>query len=285
MIKALNISFIVCTIWTSAFAQLPKGRIIFSSGADTGNKSELYIINSDGSNEHQLSHSGKRIDMSDNFQGRITYMQHEDSAKEWNILVSDMNFKDVKALTVHEGICNPKWQPGGKLIAYEYYPDTSQEIWVMDSDGKNKRKLVGNSRHPYWSADGSQLLFTRDGEVFSFDMKKGTETQLTHLTDKQYFAKWPAISPDNKKIAFKVYYQKKYYDGIMVLDLKNGGEKLIAGCDIPYWTSDNRYIVCSCRPGKEENNQIAIVNVETGEKTFITNDQRSNFFPAWVNGK
>lgn len=290
MKKALKLGLILCFVWTSVFAQIPKGRIIFSSYADTGKRSELYVINSNGSNEHQLSHSGKRIDFSDFFQDRIAYMQVEtdDNYKGYgSILVAGTDFTDVVTLIDHKGICNPKWQPGGKLIAYEYYPDTSMEIWVMDSDGKNKHKLICNSRHPYWSADGAQLLFTRDGKVFSFDMKKGKETQLTHLTDKTYFAKWPAISPDGKKIAFKVYDEKKggVEAGIMVLDLGNGSTKIIPRCDIPYWTSDNKYIVCSCKPEKSVNDQIVIVNIETGEKTFITHNKRSNYFPAWVREK
>ena len=73
----------------------------------------------------------------------------------------------------------PSWSPDGRQIAYTACPDngtthvdepitsrTSQRrIWVMDSNGSNKRKLTDDENYrderPIWLANGRRLLFVR----------------------------------------------------------------------------------------------------------------------------
>ena len=284
---SILIAFLFCT---STFAQqIPKGKIIFASWALDNKTSELYVKDINSSSTKQLTHNDKLIGQSSTFKDRVVYMQ-EDSAGV-DFFVSNVDGKAVKSLHKINGGCRPKWSPDGQWIAYEYYlvsgdfHNGTQEIWVMDSSGNNKRSLVPNARHPYWYADGSKLLFTSDYEVYSKDIKTGKEQQLTHLRAQDYSAKWPAISPDGKKLAFKVYKGTQPMDakGIMVINLATGAQKIIPDTDMPYWTSDNHYMLCSSRPRDYSHSQILIVNIDTGEKTPITSNDRSNDFPAWVN--
>ena len=70
---------------------------------------------------------------------------------------------------------NPSWSPDGEHIAFtsSELPDVmpaNSDIYVIDADGKNQRKLTKNrSRNtdPSWSPDGKRIAFVsnRDGEL------------------------------------------------------------------------------------------------------------------------
>jgi Tol biopolymer transport system component len=65
----------------------------------------------------------------------------------------------------------PAWSPDGKRIAFvrstgnTIGPQTlGTEIWVMNADGKHKRRLTHNrlvDENPTWSPDGRRILFAR----------------------------------------------------------------------------------------------------------------------------
>lgn len=79
----------------------------------------------------------------------------------------------------------PAWSPDGRQIAFASQPDkgmvggdgneltkleADRRIWVMNSDGSDKRQLTDDPEYrderPLWSRDGSQILFVRlDGEM------------------------------------------------------------------------------------------------------------------------
>ncbi|HAA75621.1 TPA: hypothetical protein DCE37_10915 [Candidatus Latescibacteria bacterium] len=58
---------------------------------------------------------------------------------------------------------HPDWSPSGDQSAFASGERLDREIWVMDSDGSNRRQLTPNrpgiSGAPAWSPDGSQIVF------------------------------------------------------------------------------------------------------------------------------
>ena len=277
---------ILCLVCFSTFGQLPNGKIIFAASLENENKHwQLFVINSDGSSEQQLTHSNESVDLPSVFQNSIVYRQVDSNNVTAGFLASGMNGGIARLLTSDKNVCYPKWEPGGRRIAYEYYSDNSCGIWVMDNNGDHKHLLIPDARHPAWSGDGQKMAFTRNYEIYIMDFKTGTQTQVTHLTSKDIAAKFPALSTDGNKIAFVAYYgEHPRKIGTYIIDLRNKEkQKIIEGCSMPCWTSSPKYIVCTCSRKKGESQQIAMVNVETGEKTFITNNKRMNDFPVWIN--
>ena len=77
---------------------------------------------------------------------------------------------------------DPSWSPNGKRIAFVSDRDGhahvipgwfTYEVYVMDTDGGNQRRLTDNpadDRGPSWSPDGKRIAFMsmRDGHVIDF---------------------------------------------------------------------------------------------------------------------
>lgn len=100
----------------------------------------------------------------------------------------------------------PAPSPDGALIAFEREVDGNRELFVMQADGANVRRLTterGGNFDPSWSPDGRSLVFEsrRDGnsEIYVVDVDSLRQTRLTEhpATDSD-----PAFSPDGQSIAF-----------------------------------------------------------------------------------
>ncbi len=279
-------TFILIIICKITFSQEPMGKIIFSSFAFSSgeiSESQLHIINSDGTEDRQITHSGKFNNCPSIFRNRLLFRQTDESKKEYNILISNLFGEKIKPIILHKDVCNPRWKSDGKLIAYEYYAKKSREIWVMDSLGNNKHRLIANAQHPYWSFDNKKILFTRDYEVYILNLENGSYRKLTDLKSKGITAKWPAISSNGKKIAFVGYFgENPRRFGVFVTDLEGKENQIILeNCSMPFWTHDDNYIVCSYIGKDDKDSQIVMINIETRNKTYITHNSNRNDEPVW----
>ena len=92
-------------------------------------------------------------------------------------------------------------------IAFTSTRDGNAEIYVMDADGKNQRRLTDSPRydgHPSWSPDGQRIAFVsqRGGfriQIYVMDSNGENQTRLTHDGGNKREPSW---SPDGQSIAF-----------------------------------------------------------------------------------
>lgn len=81
----------------------------------------------------------------------------------WEVFVMEADGSHPVNLTqtpkVHEHY--PQVSRDGKRICFVADEgegrDTVRSLWVMDSDGRNRRKLVDHAREPFWSPDGKRI--------------------------------------------------------------------------------------------------------------------------------
>lgn len=145
----------------------------------------------------------------------------------------DINGKNIKRLTNEPGYDGGAFfSPDGKMIVYRgsHPADPAMvardrdylrqhvvvpivfELWVMNADGTNKRKLTSlgsGSFAPFFTPDGKRIIFCTN--YFATDQRKRNfdlvlinldGTGLERVTYNDTFDGFPMFSPDGKKLVF-----------------------------------------------------------------------------------
>ena len=240
----------------------------------------IYFINPDGTN--------KRL-----FLSGLCYYPDWSPDGEWIVFSNGAQIWKIKVtgdsltqLTFEGRNFYPDWSPDGKKIAYDSNfrnPWGANVIWVMDSDGNNKKDIsqhgVGEWRIPDWSPDGAKIVHQRyvetpngTPEIVVMD-KNGNN--FIRLTNNLSLDSYPVYSPDGKKIAFSSSpgYRADIPPDIPQIWIMNsdgsGLKKLTEeGGDMPCWSPDGQriaYVNCN-----QLNGRIWIMNSDGSEKHQIT---------------
>jgi TolB protein len=95
---------------------------------------------------------------------------------------NELNDDNLKALTITGEDYDPCFSPDGTKIAFASRRDDNEELYVMDIDGKNQRRVLITSQYeqiPSWSSDGKRVLFYSYGNgcnIYTINID-GTDVQ------------------------------------------------------------------------------------------------------------
>jgi Tol biopolymer transport system component len=185
----------------------------------------------------------------------------------------------------------PDWSPDRqKITLTRRMADGTTAIWMMDADGSNPEKVIGDvAGGASWSADGTKLAFMRevDGKAQIFILKIG-ESEPTQLTWSGLVKDDPDWSPDGKKI---VYWAE--VDGvrqIFVLTIDNPeepGKQITKGDSAPgndpAWSPDGKTIAYTHKTS-DELSDIWLVGSDGSKARQLTFDADREMDPSWAPG-
>ena len=190
----------------------PDGRrIVFRSNRnqtdDLDLNNELYVICADGSRERRLTSTPDLQERSPAFSpdGRWLAFAGEDRDRALDLYLMRPDGTRRRKLTARLdcGAEYPSWSPDGKRIAFHCFRGDNVEIYSIDPEGGNPRRLTrqpGDDGFPAWSPDGRRILFDTDGgDLYLIDPDGSHRTQLTDHPATEALASW---SPDGTRIAF-----------------------------------------------------------------------------------
>jgi WD40-like Beta Propeller Repeat len=192
--------------WTSQTEQAPAWapdgtRIAYESSL--GGRYHVWVMNSDGSGQTQLTSSGDDEDPAWSADGtQIAFGSTRTG--NWTLWVMNADGTGQRQVSTVFGD-DPAWSPDGRRLAYLGL----EGIGVVGVDGSDPHvvSLPGApASAPSWSPDGTQIVFSRNnaagypGELFVANADGSGEHQLT---GDGYLNARPSWSPDGTQVVFQ----------------------------------------------------------------------------------
>jgi len=147
------------------------------------------------------------------------------------------------------GTRSPTFSPDSKTVVYAFAETGPQQLWSVDTAGKNKKQLTefsGITNWPTFTPDGKTIVFANSREnnyeLYAVAADGSNEQRLTENTIMDIR---PRVSPDGKRIAFVSTRDGNYevyvmnLDGSQVQRITNSEER----DDYPAWHSNGRQLV------------------------------------------
>jgi Tol biopolymer transport system component len=215
----------------------PQNRLIAFTGTAADGKSSVWIVDSDGSNPHQVAATG----LSD----EVVYPSWYPSGEE--LAVTDVNDQVIKridlkrgtaaTLTRHDEVLTgmASVSPDGKWIAFagqanagQRYDQTRNAVWLLSGTTGVLRALEEppqQGRAPTWAPEGGRLAFESNrgawwgsSAIFVID-RDGTH--LRQVTGDELHATHPVWSPDGRQLVFASAPDWPHASRIAIVDLSS----------------------------------------------------------------
>ena len=210
---------------------------------------------------------------------KIYYLSDQGPSKRYNIWVYEQDKNTSRQLTrfsefdIHFPSIGPSdlvFEAGGKLYLMNLENEQYKELKINTvtdhiSIVSQTRKAADYISSAWISPEGNRVVIEARGDLFSVPAEKGF---IKNLTNSSNFAeRYPAWSPDGKKIAFWSDESGEYE--LYLHDRENGQKKKLTSYGegfryTPYWSPDSKKLAFV-----EQTQEIKVFDIETGATTNI----------------
>jgi TolB protein len=270
-------------------AGIAESKIYFVS--DRGGHKEIWSMDYDGSNQHQVTHVGT-ISLSPRISPDGSRLAFSSLTKTgWEIMMYSMDLNRTVSFARFGGTnLSPTWSPDGTRVAFSSSRGGEPNIYVADASGGNSRRLTtdrGPDVGPTFNRKtGAQIAFVsgRTGLPQIYTME-ADGTNVQRVTDQGY-AVSPSWAPNGQFLTFSWF--RKYGAGapgandIYLMDIASkqwvqlshdGGRN-----DYPSWSPDGRHIVFqSSRSGSEQIWTMLADGTKVQQLTFSGRNTQPNW--------
>jgi Tol biopolymer transport system component len=188
---------------------------------------------------------------------------------------------------------SPRWSPDGKRITFSVYKGKRWDLYMVNADSSNLRRLTDDSadgNSAAWSPNGKKIAFAskRAGntDIYIMSADKSNLVQLTSNVGKLNGG--PSWSPDGKKIAF-VSNRDGHFAQIYVMNADGSNQTRLTNNSAaefgPEWSPDGKRIIFESNRDNGDIDEIYVMNADGSNQTRITNrtpDGFNNIYPTWV---
>jgi hypothetical protein len=186
---------------------------------------------------------------------------------------------------------NPTPSPFADWIAFGYGEQNSREIIIMHPTTGSRRQITNNGsieEAPSFSPDNWNLVYasyrTQGGwEMYSYDLHRGTEQQITSFEGEAHFPIWSPVPGDTRILFEGRTSEPERATNIWMVDIATGDVTQLThgGADTrPSWSPDGEHILFG-RPTTDTSDDgfitvsdaadIYVLDISTGEEKNLTN--------------
>ncbi len=182
---------------------------------------------------------------------------------------------------------DPDFSPDGTRIAFASARTGSLDVYVMDADGSNTRRVTtadGNQSQPSWSPDGSRIAYQSDQDGDHIYVMGSDGTGARRVTKDLAPEIEPSWSPDGRWIAYSRRLPGTEIRELWVVHPDGSGRRrLTARAEAAYgpaWSPDGKTIAFA---SKQETGRFEIFVIGVDGKGFrrVTFSTEDAFEPAW----
>lgn len=264
---------------------------------------QLFLMKTDGSGLHALS--GDTIanePLAVSHDGNKFLYSTLDKSRTSRLYVIDKRGGGAVLLASDTGFySNMSWSPDDRTILFQKWMmglgNTSSNVFVMDSDGRNEKQLTtdGRSTYPHWFPDGRKIIYNavNNNPGIYIMGADGSNAWRLGLAGTVYAN--AILSPAGDKIALSFVSAGNQRSLLYVTNADGTGMKEVVVAPppavpsasayyrvielSPAWSPDGTKIAYACTVG--DNSEIFVVNSDGTENKRLTKTSKLESNPVW----